>query len=181
MSRIGKLPIILPQGVTAELKDGIVTIKGAKGTLSTKVGYGARVVINDGVINIGVQKPELPKQAALWGTTRSIIQNLVTGVTEGFSKQIEINGVGYKAAMKGKDLVLNVGFSHPKEYNVPEGIVVEVDKNVISISGIDKHKVGQVASEIRAVRSVEPYKGKGMKYVGEYVRRKAGKTATKGE
>jgi large subunit ribosomal protein L6 len=132
-------------------------------------------------IKISVKNPEEKRQAALWGLHRNLINNMVIGVTEGFSKQLEISGIGFKATLEGNDLVLNVGHSHPVKFKIPEGIEVKVEKNIITISGIDKQKVGQVAAEIRAIRKVEPYKGKGIKYVGEQVRRKAGKQAVKTE
>jgi len=138
------------------------------------------VVNQNGEVSVTVVNPENTKDNALWGTFSSILENMLEGVTVGFKKQLEINGVGYKAALKGADLVLEVGFSHPVTLVAPVGVKFEVEKNVITVSGADKQAVGEVAAQVRATKKVEPYKGKGIKYVGEVVRRKAGKTAAKG-
>ena len=177
MSRVGKKPIIIPQGVEVKIndKDNIVDIKGAKGTLQVELHPKIKINQKDDQLIFSVSDSEDKINKALWGLARSLVNNAVVGVTEGFSKALEINGVGFKAELKGKDLILNVGFSHPVEYKTPEGITIEIEKNKITISGIDKQKVGQAAAEIRKVKKPEPYKGKGIKYSDEVVRRKAGK------
>jgi large subunit ribosomal protein L6 len=135
----------------------------------------------DNQLTVSVKNQEDKRQKALWGLFRRLVANMITGITDGFSKQLEINGVGYKASVQGKKLILNVGFSHPVEYTIPDGIDIIVEKNIITISGIDRQLVGQTAAEIRSVRKPEPYKGKGIKYTTEIVRRKVGKTAAKAE
>ncbi|MBT3539420.1 50S ribosomal protein L6 [Candidatus Parcubacteria bacterium] len=181
MSRIGKQTIEIPQGVTAEIKDNVLSVKGPKGTLTRKVHPIVKVAIVDNQITVDVEKKEDKKERSLWGTFASHALNMVKGVSEGFSKQLEINGVGYKVAMQGKDLKLEVGFSHPVIFKITEGLTAKVEKNLITIEGADKELVGSVSAEIRAVRKPEPYKGKGIKYIDEVIRRKAGKTAAKGE
>jgi len=182
MSRIGKKPIIIPQGVTVTKEDNLLTVKGPKGEL--KLNFNPLVSVNIGENEITVTRDdESREKRSLHGLTRSLIQNMVTGVTQGYTKTMEINGVGYRVAIAGTKLVLNLGFSHPIEYKIPAGITFKIDdekKNVLYISGIDKQLVGQTASEIREFRKPEPYKGKGIKYIDEHIRRKAGKTATKG-
>lgn len=180
MSRIGKKIRTIPQGVTVDLKGDLLVIKGPKGQLSLKLHPRVTVAVTDGQLTVSVISEENTKDKALWGTFSSIIENMLEGVTVGFKKQLEINGVGYKANLKGESLVLEVGFSHPVELKPEAGIKFEVDKNVITVSGIDKQMVGEMAAQIRSTKKVEPYKGKGIKYVGEVVRRKAGKTAAKG-
>jgi large subunit ribosomal protein L6 len=180
MSRIGKKIRKIPQGVTVDLKDGLLVVKGPKGQLSLKLHPRVTVATADGQLTVSVISEENTKDKALWGTFSSIIENMLEGVTVGFKKQLEINGVGYKANLKGESLVLEVGFSHPVELKPEAGIKFEVEKNVITVSGIDKQMVGEMAAQIRSTKKVEPYKGKGIKYVGEVVRRKAGKTAAKG-
>ena len=180
MSRVGKKPIELAQGVEAKITTddlGIskVAIKGPKGNLEVALPKGVAIEEKDKQLLLTVKNPEAVKEKSLWGLSRSLVGNAVEGVTEGFSKELEINGVGFKVALQGKKLVLNVGFSHPVEYDLPEGITAEVEKNNIKISGIDKQLVGQVAAEIRAIKKPEPYKGKGIKYADEQIRRKAGK------
>ena len=179
MSRVGKKPIDIPQGVEVKIiteDEGIkVNVKGPKGSLEIVLPQGVAIEEKDKQIIFTVANPEAGPDKALWGLTRSLVNNLVIGVTEGFLKELEINGVGFKVALQGKKLVLNVGFSHQVEYDLPEGIVVAVVKNNIKISGIDKQLVGQVAAEIRAIKKPEPYKGKGIKYIDEQIRRKAGK------
>lgn len=180
MSRIGKKPISIPSGVVVTLEDKTVKVKGPKGELSFETGYEVGVEVEGS--EIIVAKIGKTKAApALWGTTRSRIQNLVLGVSEGFKKQLELHGVGYKMALQGKKLVLNLGFSHPVELQIPEGINVTIEKNVMTIEGIDKQVVGQIAAEIRAFKKIEPYKGKGFRYVGETFVKKEGKRATSGE
>jgi len=176
MSRIGKKPVAMPAGVTAAIEGQTLTVKGPKGTLSMAmlddlVGY----TIEDGAISI---KPLAVSQRnrAAWGMQRTQVQNLVTGVTEGFTKVLEINGVGYRAAIQGNNLKLQLGYSHDVNYAVPQGIDVKTpDATTIEISGIDRQQVGQVAAEIRRWRKPEPYKGKGIKYRGEFIFRKEGK------
>lgn len=180
MSRIGKKVRKIPQGVTVEVKGEELTVKGPKGELRLKLHPRITVSIADGQVSVSVVSPENTKDKALWGTFSSIIENMLDGVTTGFKKQLEINGVGYKASLKGVNLVLEVGFSHPVELIPADGIKFEVEKNVITVSGIDKQMVGEMAAQIRSTKKVEPYKGKGIKYLGEIVRRKAGKTAAKG-
>lgn len=180
MSRIGKKPIEIPNGVeikinSDELNNFEVAIKGPKGSLNVAVPKGVSAEQKDNQVILLVPNPEDRAQKAIWGLARTLVNNAVLGVTEGFVKELEINGVGFKVALQGKKLVLNVGFSHPVEYNLPEGITAEVDKNNIKISGIDKQLVGQTAAEVRAIKKPEPYKGKGIKYTDEHIRRKAGK------
>ena len=177
MSRIGKLPISVPGGVTITVDDGnTVTVKGPKGTLTEKISPDMMIEQDNGVLH--VKRPSDDKQhRALHGLTRSLIHNMVVGVTEGFAKNLEIEGVGYRAQLQGSKLVLNMGYSHPVEFEAPEGISFEVPApNRITVKGISKQQVGQRAADIRAVREPEPYKGKGIRYAGEYVRRKEGKT-----
>lgn len=176
MSRIGKLPIRVTDGTTLTIDGQNVTAKGPKGELSMKLHNLVELVaIEDGFAVKPKKNTKLAK--SLYGTTQRLVANMVEGVTNGFSKKLEINGVGYKAQLKGKDLELAVGFSHPVIITPPEGITVNVDKNVIEISGIDKQAVGQLAANVRSVRPPEPYKGKGIKYSDEIIRRKAGKAA----
>ena len=177
MSRIGKLPINIPGGVTITVgDDNTVNVKGPKGQLSEKVSPDMQISMEDNVLF--VKRPSDDKQhRALHGLTRSLINNMVVGVTAGYQKNLDIVGVGYRAQMQGKKLVLNVGYSHPVEFDAPEGITFEVpNPNRIAVQGINKQQVGQIAADIRKVRPPEPYKGKGIKYENEYVRRKEGKT-----
>lgn len=177
MSRIGKLPITIPAGVTITVSDdNTVTVKGPKGTLSEKISAVIKVEITDGVLT--VSRPSDQKEhRALHGLSRSLINNMVIGVTTGFSKALEIVGTGYKAQMQGKNLVLNLGYSHPVEMIPRDGIEFEVPAPTkVVVKGISKQVVGQTAAEVRAVRKPEPYKGKGVRYEGEFVRRKEGKT-----
>lgn len=174
MSRIGKQSIGIPAGVEASLSGNMVTVKGPKGTLSLAHHYEVSVHIENNEAR--VEKTGKSKMApALWGTTARLIRNMVTGVTEGFSKQLELNGVGFRMALQGKKLVFALGFSHPVEVAVPEGILAKIENNVLTLSGIDKQSVGQFAAEIKKLKPVEPYKGKGFRYVGEIVLRKEGK------
>jgi large subunit ribosomal protein L6 len=172
---VGKLPVAIPSGVTVEVKDARVHVKGPKGQLSMHVLTGTEVTITDGKAQVKAEK--ITRNPA-FGTMRALIQNMVTGVTNGFSKTLEIVGTGYRAQMDGKKLVLQLGFSHPVVFNPPEGITIKVENPTrLTISGADKALVGQVAADLRAYRPPEPYKGKGIKYEGEYIRRKAGKAA----
>lgn len=180
MSRVGKKPIEIPQGIevkinTNDLGAFVVNVKGSKGSLDVNLPKGVKVDKDDKSLVFSVSDPEDGKQKALWGLSRSLVNNAVLGISKEFLKELEINGVGFKAALQDKKIILNVGFSHPVEYILPEGIKAEVEKNSIKISGIDKHLVGQTAAEIRAIKKPEPYKGKGIKYVDEQIRRKAGK------
>lgn len=179
MSRIGKKVRTIPQGVTLEIKSDSLTVKGPKGTLSLNLHPRVTIQNQNGEVSVTVVNPENTKDRSLWGTFSSILENMLEGVTTGYKKQLEINGVGYKAALKGTDLVLEVGFSHPVVLKAPTGIKFEVEKNVITVSGPDKQMVGEVAAQVRSTKKVEPYKGKGIKYIDEVVKRKAGKTAAK--
>ena len=181
MSRIGKKPIVIPDNVQVDIAKGKVSVKGPKGTLELMPHPLIWVDKIDHVLNVKVHNPSLKKNSALWGLWRSLINNMMLGVTQGYSKKLEINGIGYKAAMQANTLVLNVGFTHSINYEIPAGILITVTKNIIEISGIDKERVGHVAAEIRAIRKAEPYKGKGIKYIDEVIRRKAGKAAAKTE
>jgi len=175
MSRIGKKPVTVPQGVTASVNGQTVTAKGPKGELQVVVVDEVNVAMGDAGIKVD-PRDQTKDARSKWGMARTLIDNIVTGVNEGFSKSLEINGVGYRAAMQGNDLQLALGFSHEVLYKVPEGINVAVPKPTeITVTGIDRQKVGQVAAEIRAFRPPEPYKGKGVKYSDETVFRKEGK------
>ena len=175
MSRIGKKPIILSQNINVTIDGNLVSVKGPKGELSQNIHSLVMVEAKDGQIIVSVKDQTDKKQNSLWGLSRTLISNMVEGVSTGFIKKLEINGVGFKAAVSGQVLVLNVGFSHTVEYKIPTGIDISVEKNVITVTGIDKQQVGQVAAEIRAIKKPEPYLGKGIKYVDEVIRRKAGK------
>ncbi len=181
MSRIGKLPIIIPDGVKVGYTDNIVNIEGPKGKTNINLLDNIKLKIEDNPKRIIVERKSNDKfNKAAHGLFRILINNLIIGVTKGFEKKLEIIGTGFKANVEGQNLVLNVGFSHPVKYQIPQGIKISVEENTkITISGIDKQLVGYVASEIRRVRPPEPYKGKGIKYVDERVRRKAGKAAKK--
>ena len=165
----------IPSGVRIEVANGRCFVSGPRGELSLVVPPPVSVAIDGDVANVSVTHPDEKRERALWGLTRILVKNMIDGVTKGFSKQLEIHGVGYRAAISGKDLTLAVGFSHPVVYRVPDGITVAVEKNIITVSGIDKQVVGEVAATIRRQRPPEPYKGKGIRYVGERVRQKAGK------
>ena len=179
MSRIGRMPIAIPAGVTVEVaENNKVTVKGPKGTLVRALAPEMEIKIEDG--HVGVTRPnDLKKMKSLHGLTRTLIQNMVTGVSQGYEKTLEVNGVGYRAQKQGKKLVLSLGYSHPVEMEDPEGLESAVDGNKIVVKGIDKEKVGQYAAEIRDKRRPEPYKGKGIKYADEVIRRKVGKTGKK--
>jgi large subunit ribosomal protein L6 len=177
MSRIGKRPVPLPKGVTATIDGRTVTVKGPKGEISRTVHPDLSVALEEQAV--AVKRPsDEPRHKALHGLTRTLVANMVEGVTKGFSKSLEIQGVGYKAEVKPFGVQLVVGYSHPVPYHAPKGIKISVDNNTqVKVEGVDKELVGQVAAELRSVRPPEPYKGKGIRYVGEQVRRKAGKTA----
>ncbi len=180
MSRIGRMPIAIPSGVTVDIaENNQVTVKGPKGTLERVLP--AEMEITKEGEEIKVSRPnDLKKMKSLHGLTRTLINNMIIGVTEGYEKKLEVNGVGYRAVKQGKKLVLSLGYSHPVEMEDPEGIEVAVDgQNIIIVKGIDKEKVGQYAAEIREKRKPEPYKGKGIKYEDEVIRRKVGKTGKK--
>ena len=178
MSRIGKQPVKLASGLEAKLEGNKLTI--CKGQDCKEIDTKGVVKVNIEGDTITFEPAEESKFAkAMWGTVRALANNAVIGLTQGFEKKLEINGVGYRAAMQGNKLVLNLGYSHPIEYEVPAGITISVEKNIITVKGSDKQKVGQVAAEIRSFRKPEPYKGKGVKYVDEVIIRKAGKTAKK--
>lgn len=178
MSRIGRMPVPIPAGVTVDIKKNVVTVKGPKGTLTRT--FDPAMTIEQKDNEVVVTRPDdLKKNKALHGLTRALIHNMVIGVTEGFSKTLEVNGVGYRANKQGKKLVLSLGYSHPVELTDPEGVESKVDGQKIIISGISKEAVGQYAAEIRSKRAPEPYKGKGIKYSDEIIRRKVGKTGKK--
>ena len=181
MSRIGRMPIAVPAGVDVKIDGNIVTVKGPKGTLTRTVNENISVALEDGVIT--VTRPNDQKEnRSLHGLNRTLIANMIVGVSEGFKKELEINGIGYRAAKQGKDLVLNIGYSHNVVVPEIEGISIEVPSpNKIIISGPDKQKVGQFAAEVRGHRPPEPYKGKGIKYVDEVIRRKEGKAGKGGK
>ena len=175
MSRIGKRPVAIPGGVTATIDNGMLAVKGPKGSLSIPLADDVTYTVEDGAIS--VKPANATKRArSFWGMQRTLVQNLVTGVTDGFTKVLEITGVGYRANAQGKVLKLQLGYSHDVNFDVPEGIEIKTpDNTTVEITGIDKQKVGQVAAEIRRWRKPEPYKGKGIKYRGEFIFRKEGK------
>lgn len=186
MSRIGKKPVILPAGVTASLVDGVLTVKGPKGELKQVIHPKALVTIAENEVVVDVAKKEDKREKALWGLFRALVQNMVNGVSTGYTKQLDIVGVGFKAEAKGQSLLLHLGFSHPIEFPIPTGIEVKVEKDpakvtilqyqtTVTLTGIDKQLVGQTAANIRELKKPEPYKGKGIKYGDEQIIRKAGK------
>lgn len=176
MSRVGKLPIEIPSGVTVDIRDMVVTVKGSKGELKQAYNSEVTVEAKDGTIVVNPRDKADNRSRAMWGLYRALIANLVKGVSEGFTKNLEIQGVGFKAAADNQFLNLSLGYSHEIKYAIPEGIQVKCEKpTLVSISGINKELVGQVAAEIRALRKPEPYKGKGVRYEGEFVRHKEGK------
>ena len=191
MSRIGKQPIKVSQGTEIKIEGDTIKVKGSKGELSFDLPSEIKAEMKEDNILISPKNKETAQKesagkktneaSALWGLTRALIFNMVKGVTEGFEKKLEIQGVGYKAAMQGNKLVMQLGFSHPVELETPEGVELKVEKNIIIVSGIDKQKVGQTAAKIRDFKKPEPYKGKGIRYEGEKVRRKAGKKAVASE
>ncbi|MCA9332451.1 50S ribosomal protein L6 [Candidatus Saccharibacteria bacterium] len=175
MSRVGKLPIEIPSGVTITVDDANINVSGPKGTLSQFTLDGIYVKVDNNVVSV-VRENDEKENRAKHGLMRSLVNNMIVGVNQGFSKQLEINGVGYRVSLAGNVLKFNVGFSHEVNYQLPEGVVATIEQNVITISGIDKQKVGQVAAEIRSIKKPEPYKGKGIKYVNERIIRKSGKS-----
>jgi large subunit ribosomal protein L6 len=175
MSRVGKLPIAIPSGVTITIDPSEITVAGSKGTLKQFTMDGITVK-QEGEEIIVTRANDEPKIRAKHGLMRALLNNMVNGVSQGFSKKLEINGVGYRVAAQGADLKLNLGFSHDVIYKIPQGVTAAVEQNTITVSGIDKQQVGQVAAEIRALKKPEPYKGKGIKYEGERIIRKSGKS-----
>ena len=179
MSRIGRMPIAVPAGVTVDIaENNHVTVKGPKGTLERTLPEEMEIKLEGSEITV-CRPNDLKRMKSLHGLTRTLINNMVVGVTNGYTKELEVNGVGYRASKSGKELTLNLGFSHPVIMTDPEGLESKVEGNKITISGIDKEKVGQYAAEIRDKRRPEPYKGKGIRYKGEHIRRKEGKKAAK--
>lgn len=181
MSRVGKKPILIPEGVEVKIEDQRVAIKGSKGELSQEIRPEISVEKKEGKI---VVQPffkkgwiQTKKTKAFWGLTRTLLSNMIEGVTKGYEKKLEIQGIGYKASLDGKDLNLQIGFTHPVKIKTPEGINFLIEKNIITVSGINKQLVGEISAKIRKIRPPEPYKGKGIRYLGEIVKRKAGKKA----
>ncbi len=180
MSRVGKKVIVIPEGVEVKTERRKVSVKGPKGSLDFEFHPDMKVAVQEKGIKVETQKnTKLAK--SLWGLTRVLISNMIEGVTKGYEKQLELQGVGYRMAVQGKKLNMALGFSHPVEVDIPEGIEAKIEKNIMTISGIDKQKVGQFAASVRSLKKVEPYKGKGFRYVGEIVRKKAGKKAVAAE
>ena len=179
MSRVGKKPILIPDKTKVLYKDGIVTVEGQKGTLARSVHPLINLEIKDGVMNV-IMKEEGRVSRSLQGLTISLISNMLTGVSRGFERVLEINGIGYRATLSGNHIVFNLGYSHPVDFELPKGISASIEKNnIIKLSGIDKEQLGQISAAIRRLRPPEPYKGKGIKYAEEYIHRKAGKTGAK--
>lgn len=180
MSRVGKKSVEIPDGVEVKISGQNISVKGPKGTLDFSFHWDVEVKQEGKEISVSVKK--ITKQTkALWGLTRVLIANMIEGTTKGFEKQLELQGVGFRMSVAGKKIVLALGFSHPVEVEVPESLEAKIEKNILTISGINKQKVGQLAASIRALKKVEPYKGKGFRYVGEIVRKKAGKKAASAE
>ena len=179
MSRVGKKIIPIPDKTSVDYKDRVIVVKGEKGTLTRTIHPAVDLEVKDNTISVMIENEDR-KNRSLQGLTRSLVSNMVVGVSKGFERVLEIHGIGYRAEMKGKSIVLNLGYSHPIDFPLPDGIDATVDKNnVIRLTGIDKERVGQTAASIRKLRKPEPYKGKGIKYAEEYIQRKAGKTGTK--
>lgn len=178
MSRIGKKIIKIPEGVEIKFNDGILNVKGPKGILNQNIHPFIIISQENNTIKLTVKNPEENEDKALWGLFGSLIKNMIIGVTNGYEKKLEIRGVGYKVIASGNKLILNVGFSHTVEFKLPDGIIAEVDKTFFTLKGIDKQLVGQVSANIRKIKKPEPYKGKGIRYVDEVVKEKAGKTAS---
>jgi large subunit ribosomal protein L6 len=182
MSKIGKKPIVIPSRVDFKFSDlNVASAKGPKGELTQAIHPCVIVTQAEGVIQISIKDENDRFQRALWGLSRALLQNLITGVSQGYERKLEINGVGYRAAVQGQSLNLNVGFSHPVEYKLPDGIEAKVEKNLVTLSGIDKQLLGETCAKIRRIRPPEPYKGKGIKYLEETIRRKAGKVVKSSE
>lgn len=175
MSRVGQKPVVVPQGVTVEVKGQAVAVKGKLGALNMNVDGDVDVKVAEGKVTLA-PRSQSRRARMIWATSRNLIACMVVGVSEGYKKVLEIEGVGFRAAVQGKDLILNIGFSHEVKFPIPEGIAIKAEKpTVLSITGIDKQRVGQVAAEIRGMKRPEPYKGKGIRYAGEFIQRKEGK------
>lgn len=179
MSRLGKLPIKIPNGTQVSINNGFVVVKGPKGELKQKLNKVVKLEIKDNEAIVSVNNPENKDDKSLWGLFRALINNMVVGVNDGYEKKLEIKGVGYKMAVSGNKIIFNLGFSHPIEFLLPIGISASVDGNFLTISGFDKQLVGELSAQVRKLREPEPYKGKGIKYSDEIIRRKAGKAASK--
>lgn len=177
MSRIGKKIISVPKGVEVKVDQSFVLVKGPKGELKEAIHSDVSIVSENNEVKINVKYPDVKADKALWGLYGSLIKNMITGVTVGFGKKLEINGVGYKAQVSGDKIIFNLGFSHPIDFPLPKGIIAAIEKNILSVSGLDKQLVGEVAARIRALKPPEPYKGKGIKYIDEIIVKKAGKAA----
>jgi large subunit ribosomal protein L6 len=177
MSRVGKKPINIPPGVSVELQGDELIVKGPKGEEKLKLHPNVKVLVKDNEILVSVKDPEEKKDRALWGLFARLINNQIQGVTHGFEKKLELHGIGFKANLEGNTLVLEVGFSHPVRVELPKGIEATVEKNIITFKGTNKQLVGEIAAQVRAIRKPEPYKGKGIRYLGEIIRRKPGKAA----
>lgn len=179
MSRVGKKPITVPEKTKIKYKDRVVTVQGEKGTMTREIHPAVDLEIKDNVIQVTMESVTRENQA-LQGLTRSLVANMVTGVSSGFERVLEINGIGYRAELKGNQIVFNLGYSQPINFDLPDGVTAAVEKNnVVKLAGIDKELLGRTAASIRQLRPPEPYKGKGIKYAEEYIQRKAGKTGTK--
>jgi large subunit ribosomal protein L6 len=179
MSRIGKKPITIPANIEIKIANDSISIKGPKGELIQNIHPLVKVEKKDQEIIVNVINPDNKQQRSLWGLFNRLIQNMIIGVTQGFEKKLEVIGIGFRVNLQGQKLILNLGFSHPVEFVLPKGIAAAVDKNTITITGIDKYLVGEIAAQIRRIKKPEPYKGKGIKYADEIIKKKAGKAAAK--
>jgi large subunit ribosomal protein L6 len=177
MSRLGKKPIAIPAGVTLKIESGLVTVKGAKSELSLRLHPHVSLSVTGSEALVSVADPQSKFDRSLWGLTRKLVMNMISGVASGFTKQLELVGVGFKVAVAGSKINLDLGFSHPVVFDLPKGVEAKAEKNILTLTSADKQLVGQVAAQIRKLRKPEPYKGKGIRYVGEIVRQKAGKAA----
>lgn len=177
MSRVGKQPVLIPSGVDVTINGAAVSVKGPKGTLTLTLHPHVTALKEGTEIHVTVASPDEKGDRALWGLSQRLLQNMIVGVTTGFEKKLELVGVGYKAAVSGKTLIFNLGYSHPIVLTIPDGLSASVEKSIVTISGIDKERVGNYAAKVRALRKPEPYKGKGVRYENEVIRRKAGKAA----
>lgn len=176
MSRVGKKPIEIPEKVKITYSDNVLSVQGEKGVLTRTIHPDVQLNIDKAFLTVSIDQAD-KKTKSLWGMTRAVVSNMVTGVSKGFERDLEINGIGYRAELKGNSIEFNLGYSHPIDFPLPEGISAKIDKNIIKLMGIDKELLGYTASTIRAIRPPEPYKGKGVKYAEEHIQRKAGKTA----
>ncbi len=177
MSRLGRKPLSIPQGVEVKIEGQKITISGQKGTLSRNLHKEIGVEKKDNLLVFSIIQKDSPRAKTFWGLERVLVENMLKGVKEGFEKKLELHGVGFRAKIEKDNLVLSLGFSHPVTFRKPEGIEFKIEKNIITVSGCDKQKVGETAAQIRRLQPPEPYKGKGIRYLGEHVRRKAGKAA----